>query len=502
MKRVLVIALQEATRDLIDPWVEQGLLPNIAALMGKGPGGYVRAKAPLITPHSWANILTGVDAGQHGIFDFWQRGADGVFHETSTASLNAPPIWERLRGTGLRSTYLNLPMTWPLPELDGLVVSGSPGYVLTRETFTSPELHDQLIAAHGDYSPEATAPGGREKHDYITLFDIETPRSAEAFDFLLNAQDWDFAMVYFIDAAMAQHYFWADMAAASDNPYRDVVASAYKNLDAAIGRLVRAAGRDTVVFIISECGAGPMRSGINLNRWLEQQGLLRARQNPVLGLKNFAGDKLLPFVKRVLPPALKLRLGNWSIPLRNWASSSGTHLDLDWSSTRIFSRGKEGNIFVNLSGRDPHGIVQPAKEYDELLNIVADALLKLEDPNTGKPVVSGVARPEQLYSGPAIEFAPDLVIDWSDAGYMMTERGCSSGDVFVERWRKGMSWPTTGSHRYDGVLIASGPGILAGAQMGTVSHFDLLPTWLTLLGQPVPSELKGRVLAEMMESQN
>ena len=137
MKRVLVIALQEATRDLIDPWVEQGLLPNIAALMGTGTCGYVRAEAPLITPHSWANILTGVDAGQHGIFDYWQRGADGVFHETSTASLNAPPIWARLRGTGLRSTYLNLPMTWPLPGLDGLVVSGSPGYVPTRETFTS-----------------------------------------------------------------------------------------------------------------------------------------------------------------------------------------------------------------------------------------------------------------------------------------------------------------------------------------------------------------------------
>ena len=65
-----------------------------------------------------------------------------------------------------------------------------------------------------------------------------------------------------------------------------------------------------------------------------------------------------------------------------------------------------------------------------------------------------------------------------------------------------MSWPTTGSHRYDGVLIASGPGIPAGAQMGTVSHFDLLPTWLALLGQAVPSELKGRVLSEMMEFKN
>lgn len=500
MKRVLVIALQEATRDLIDPWVDQGLLPNIAALMHAGTSGHVLAQAPLITPHSWANILTGVNAGQHGIFDYWQRGADGVFCESSTAVLQALPIWARLRGTGLRSTLLNLPMTYPPPELDGVVVAGLQSTASVREIFSPPDLYDRLIAAQGAYRLEATVPGGRKKRDYIGLFDIETPRTAEAFEFMLNAQDWDFAMVYFIDAAMAQHYFWADMEAGNDNPYRDVVGSAYKNLDAAIGRLVRAAGRDVVVFLMSECGAGPMRSGINLNNWLEQQGLLHARRGPLTGLKQFVEYNVLPTAKRMLPPAVKSGLSSSSLALKNWASSSGTQLDLDWSRTKVFSRGKEGNIFVNLAGRDPCGIVQPGSEYDELLHFVADALRKLEDPNTGAPVVTSVARPEELYAGPAVEFAPDLTIDWSDAAYMMTERGWSSRDVFVERWRKGMSWPTTGSHRYDGVLIAAGPGISAGAQMGSASHFDLLPTWLHILGQPGPSELKGRVLAEMMES--
>ena len=83
-----------------------------------------------------------------------------------------------------------------------------------------------------------------------------------------------------------------------------------------------------------------------------------------------------------------------------------------------------------------------------------------------------------------------------EIGYALGRNGGSA----VERWRKGMSWPTTGSHRYDGVLIAAGPGILSGAEMGVASHFDLLPTWLNILGQPVPSELQGRILDEMMES--
>ena len=500
MKRCLVIALQEVTRDLIDPWVKQGLLPNIAALMQAGASGYVRAQAPVITPQNWANILTGVNAGQHGIHDFWQRGNDGIFRETSPAALQAQPIWEKLRGTGLRSTLLNVPMTWPPPKLDGVVVAGGGlGGAPTPDLFAPRELYDRLIALHGDYRPEGTAPGGRKKRDYIGLFDIETPRTTAAFEFLLNAQHWDFAMAYFIDAAMAQHYFWADMEAESASPYCDVVVSAYKNLDAAVGRLVAAAGPDTVIFVMSECGAGPIRSGINLNNWLEQQGLLSTRRGPLIGLRHLVEDKLLPLAKQTLPTSLKSELSKRSRALKNWASSSGTQLDLDWSQTKAFCRGKEGNIFVNLAGRDPHGIVRPGDEYGRLLDDIEDALFKLKDPDTGAKIVTSVARPQQLFTGPAVEFAPDLIVDWSDAAYMITERGRSNGEVFVERWRKGMSWPTTGSHRYEGVLIVAGPGISAGAQLGFASQFDLLPTWLNILGQPVPAGMKGRVLTEMME---
>jgi predicted AlkP superfamily phosphohydrolase/phosphomutase len=500
MTRVLVIALQEVTLDLIDPWVEQGLLPNIAALMAAGTSGYVRAQAPLITPHCLANILTGVNAGQHGVFDYWQRGADGIFRETSGTSLQAPPIWQILRGTGLRSTFLNVPLTWPLPNVDGTIVASRAAASSTRELFSSPELHDRLVATHGEYRVDATAPGGRRKPDYIDLFDIETSRTARAFEFLLNAEHWDFAMVYFIDAAMAQHYFWAEMTADHDNPYHGVIASAYKNLDKAIGRLVRTAGTDAVTFVLSECGAGALRFGIDLNRWLEQEGLLRTIRQPLGWLRQAVEDRVLLAAKRFVPPVVKTVLTRNSLALKNWAASSGPRLAVDWPRTKVFSRGKEGNLYVNLAGRDSSGTVQPGVELDELLSVVSDALYKLKDPDSGVPVVTSVVQPARLYSGPAMEFAPDLVVDWKDAAYMTTERAGSGNAVFGKRWRRGMSWPTTGSHRHDGTFIAAGPGIALGKRIGPASHFDLLPTWLSILGQPVPAGLKGRVLAEMMKT--
>lgn len=502
MNRILVIGLQEATWDLAGPWVERGLLPNIAALLEKGVRGRVHAEAPLITPYSWANILTGVGAGQHGIFDYWQRGSDGIFRETTSASFGAPPIWQRLRHTGVRSTFVNVPLTWPPPQLDGVVVAGQNAATSSRQRFCPRDLHDRLIAAHGPYRPEATAPGGRKKRDYIGLFDLETTHTAAAFDFLLKAEPWDFAMVYFIDPAMAQHYFWADMEAGRDNPYSSVIASAYRSVDAAIGRLAGACGGGTDIFVISECGAGPIRSGINLNNWLERMGLLRVRQGPAARMKRLAERDLLPLLKRMLPSGVKAGLGKHSLALRNWAGNSGNVLDLDWSRTKVFSRGKEGSLFVNLAGRDPHGIVRKGDEYDELLSSVEDALRELEDPVTGAPVVASVARPEQLYTGPAIDSAPDLTVIWSDGAYMTTEYARGRDEVFVERWRKGMSWPTTGSHRCDGMLIAAGPGVpgAGGTDLGAISHFDLLPTWLSMLDQPVPCELKGRAVAELTDA--
>lgn len=499
MRKILVIALQEITRDLIDPWIEQGLLPNLSALMKRGTSSRVAAESQLITPISWANILTGVGANQHGIFDHWQRGPKGVFNPVTSETLQAPPIWTLLKNTGVSTTFLNVPLTWPLPDVDGIVVASPQGAEPTREIFQPAYLYDQLIAADGYFCPHAVCPGGRKKKDYLTLFDVETPRLTAAYEFLLKSQDWQFAMVHFMDAAMAQHYFWADMEAdPTENPYQGVIESAYKNLDNSVGRLINAAGPDTAVFVMSECGAGRMKAGIQLNRWLEQLGLLHPKNGPLVELKRMAENRLLPVIKPLLPDVLKTVLGNGSSTLRNWASSSGSYLDLEWKCTQAFSR-KEGNIYINLEGRDPFGIVKPGEEYDALLRLITEALKQLVDPKTGKPVVARVTRPDKVFYGSLVERAPDLMVEWTNHEYMVTEQFQRDDAIFVDRMRKGMNWPTTGSHRHEGVLIAAGPGIRAAGEIDNITQFDLLPTWLRLLNQTLPDDLEGRVLMEMME---
>ena len=154
-----------------------------------------------------------------------------------------------------------------------------------------PEVFDQIIQRFGSYRPTAVFPGGRQKSDYLGLFERETARQTDVYEHLLTTRPWDFAAVYFVDAAMAQHYFWADMAAGDGNPYRDVIRTAYRCLDDGIARLIAAAGPETTVFVVSECGAGPLRYGVQINAWLHREGFLTWKsplRSPAAGLNGYA----------------------------------------------------------------------------------------------------------------------------------------------------------------------------------------------------------------------
>jgi hypothetical protein len=82
---------------------------------------------------------------------------------------------------------------------------------------------------------------------------------------------------------------------------------------------------------------------------------------------------------------------------------------------------------------------------------------------------------------------------------MPTESDRDKDSIFVNRWREYMNWPTSGGHRLEGVLVASGPGIRRGVPVAGAQIIDLMPTWLHCLGQDVPNELEGRVIVELFE---
>ena len=251
---------------------------------------------------------------------------------------------------------------------------------------------------------------------------------------------------------------------------------------------------------------GPLRSGVQVDTLLEQHGFLRRKRRRTLsGSRRMVAStrkNTQAALQRWLPDALYYRVNHGLKGAKALAKSFLAGSDIDWSRTQAFSRGKEGTVFINLKGRDPHGSVEPGAPYEAVRERLIECFAALRDPATGEPAVERVYRAEELYQGPMLGSAPDLVIAWRDDAYMPTEDEQNLDSVFVPRWREYMNWPTSGSHRRDGVLVAHGPGVRRGATVEGGRIVDLAPTWLHGLGLPVPAELEGRVLAELFEPGN
>jgi predicted AlkP superfamily phosphohydrolase/phosphomutase len=500
--RVLTIVLAEATLDLITPWVQAGKLPVLAGLMKRGSWGALRSQIPIVTPQVCGTLVTGRSPGHHGLMDFWQRGPDGRFRETHGSMLKAPAIWQLLGEQGLASAVLNLPFTYPPPKLNGFMIAGEDAPGVHPSIAYPPLLLSEVTARFGRYRLKDTFPGGRRKSDYLNLIDEDVQAQTDVFAHLLATRTWDFGLVFFSHAAICQHYFWEDMANDDPaNPYRGLVESAYRALDTAVGQLIVAAGAGTNVLVISDCGAGPLYAGVNLNTLLARSGFLSYKPEPAGHRKHE-----VTFQERLRRSALaRLRKTPWYFranrylqPLKTWMQASRDGSGIDWSQTRAHARGQWGHIYINLKGRDPHGTVERA-DYDTVCADISARLQETVDPHRGQRAIRKVWRRDELYKGPAVAYAPDLIVDWHEAAYMPNDRDQGEPDLFAPRYRQYMSWPTSGSHRLDGVLIAAGPNIQRGTRVQGARVIDMMPTWLKMLNQPIPRDLEGAPIYSLIE---
>src|SRR5439155_1638988 len=103
----------------ICPWIAEGKLPNLAALMKTGAWGRLASILPPITPPAWTAFMTGKNPGKHGIFDF--LGArPGTYELTylNGASRRAKTIWRMLSDAGYTVGTMNIPFTYPPEHLN------------------------------------------------------------------------------------------------------------------------------------------------------------------------------------------------------------------------------------------------------------------------------------------------------------------------------------------------------------------------------------------------
>jgi predicted AlkP superfamily phosphohydrolase/phosphomutase len=122
-------------------------------------------------------------------------------------------------------------------------------------------------------------------------------------------------------------------------------------------------------------------------------------------------------------------------------------------------------------------------------------LSEVRDPTTGARILGNIYRREELYSGPHVQNAPQLIFELTP-GYMVDDK-VSVGSTFDDV----LPSAGTGWHHPDGFFAFLGPGIARSREELQANITDIAPTILHLLGEPVPRSMDGRVLEKVFESQ-
>lgn len=492
--RVIVIGLDGGTWDLIDPMMAQGWMPHLARLVREGVRAPLRSTLPPLTAPAWSSFMTGLNPGRHGVYAF-QRALNRSLERTfvNAAAIRAPLLWEHLSQAGLQVGVLNVPITYPVRPVRGWLVSG----MMTpseESEFTWPaELADALRAR--DYTIDLRIL--KRERDYhapeqrLALVDdlrrVLLARQA-ALEELLLPRGADFLMVVHETPDRLQHYTWRYLEESlglngrqpAHTPVHAAVEAAYRAIDDCIGRtLEQAAAAGTRVFFVSDHGFGPRHTRVHIDQWLANQGLLR-----------YAAGKA--DVRRVLKPYMRAlkRLIPRQVLLRGRQAFAVNRL-IDWAQTQAYSGvASEYAIYINLAGREPYGVVPAGETYETLRQQIKTGLLQLMDPRRGERVVTAVYLREEIYHGPFVDQAPDIVYELAP-GYEPTSE-VSPGRIFTDVTGEG-----EGMHQPDGIFLAWGSEIQHGQLPAPVCLPDLVPTLFYALDLPVPAGFDGRVLDDV-----
>jgi predicted AlkP superfamily phosphohydrolase/phosphomutase len=295
-----------------------------------------------------------------------------------------------------------------------------------------------------------------DDHFIRQCIDMDNEREAMFFD-ALEKVPRGLCVCVFDGTDRLQHTFWRDIdeqhPARPDQEVldrRNVIEDLYVRMDDLVGRtMARCRGADTLLMVISDHGFGPFRRGVDLNRWLEENGYLTLHEG----------------------------------------RGSEEHLaGVDWTRTRAFAIGLAG-IYLNIKDKYAQGVVDPLKEADRLRDEIAARLTAVIDPENGASAVKRVYVASTFYRGPYRENGPDLIVGYQ-RGYRVsweTAIGRTTEHIFHDN-RKAWS----GDHCVDPSLV---PGILfcnRPVETENTRLMDVGPTVLSLFGVPVPEYMDGK----------
>ncbi len=459
-------------------------MPNLAKLVREGTSGYLESTLnPCFLP-AWASFATGKMPGKHGAFGFTAPGPDGRRHWANSTTVKARRLWHILGDHGWTVGVVNVPPTFPPEEVNGYLVSDASGPPDDRRVSYPAEFHVRLAQEIGTY-PIHLFDNSHDINGYLDRVMSATKSRRDALCYMMENLNIDFFLMSFEAPERIAYGLWkyldkreelySDPAAA---PIREKAIKCFELIDDALGHAMELVGEDGHVIVFSAHGFGPLRGFFLADHFLSDLGFLKLKHLGLVATR--LGKRLGLAMTQVQPNVECHHLAGDHDDMVRWKDSlafTGHHYD---RAIHLLRQSDE----VTLSGK--------RREYQKALRIIQEKLLELRD-NHGRRAVAKALTPEEAYDGPCAGEAPDLTVIMADPSVRMKRGIFMREQSYFQEVTK--PW---GTQVKTGILAAWGKSIQARHKLSGASVTDLAPTILHLTGLPVPEDMDGQVLTEML----
>jgi predicted AlkP superfamily phosphohydrolase/phosphomutase len=537
--KVLFLAIDAGDNFLIKKWANDGMLLTIRSLLEKGLVGETMSLEGLYEGATWPSFYTGAHPAHHGFHSLKQLnpGTYEFYRCYPGDFIKFEPFWKYLSAAGLRTAILDIPLSGISGGLNGIqmVEWGSHDGIYGFRTWPL-KLKWDVLARFGRHPLRISCDSyQRTPHEFSTFKNKlinGAQKKAELTIHYLGKDNWNFFAQVFTEGHCIGHQCWHlhDPEHPSHDPQianymGDPIYDVYKAIDRAIGKILEHVTDDTIIFLLASHGmAHNVGGNFLLSEILERLDLAKKwghdtdgrrpkSKNAIENIYNIIGQGW-----QKTPTAIKKRLSPTLFSLHNlilrrirrrdllMLPSSIAHIDLKNSKCFPLLNGNPvSGIRINLSGREPNGLIRPGTELNDFCDELKKDLLSIVDYDTGKPMVKKVTKLFKLYEGERVDHLPDLLVEWNDEKLLGS---LGAGDVKGSRLRmvsekigivEGVNtYCRTGDHRPEGFFIAVGPGINAGHMGRIVSIMDFAPTFTNLFGVEMP-DTDGHPIIEILE---
>ena len=512
VRKILAIGLDAAEPVLIEKWMEEGYLKNLASLRLKGSFGRLNSSADWLAGSPWPTFYTGTLAGKHGFYHYLQWKTDKMdFERPNPEWIPVVPFWRKLNNN-FNVIAVDVPLTFPPESFNGIEISNWASHDRIYPPASFPKDKINWVIKNFGKPPISDEVGGLQEISSLLKVRDElifaNQKEADLVSALIKNEIWDLFLCCFTSTHRGGHKFWDTVnikgysSEEQKLQFRNALRDIYQSCDEAIGKILDCINEDITIIIFALHGMGP---NTTLADKLLPQMISNILNDEKKSNKN-GNDNYLKKIRKLIPLEWRSNLRKLlPVRLQDKMTAYWRMGGTDWSKTKIINllADLQGYIRINLKGREKDGIVEEGEEYDKLCNQLIKGLVTFKDPETSEPVIESIKRKDELFiKGKGFDNLPDLLVKWK-------YKAASSYKKIVSSEYGELEWPMpglnpdgrSGNHHPEGFVLAAGENIKINSTFEKKHIVDLAPTILHLLGTSIPEDYDGKVIQEILREE-